>query len=150
MRAVLGVVVAFACAAKALVSAQDIVPTLEVNTIISDDAFRGAGARERSRRVVITDCRRISRTSQSCRAGAYLTADHASFWERRVRFEFVDRASADGGPLWWGQVASGDVLERLYVTTLYLTITRITRFPDGAFTVTVPRRPPESDPGLHY
>ena len=42
------------------------------------------------------------------------------------------------------------MLERLYVTTLYLTITRITRFPDGAFTVTVPRRPPESDPGLHY
>lgn len=121
-------------------SAQDATWGPEINTVVPRAVLAPSGSRPDECRVVIANCRRISRTAQICRAGAYLLVDHAAFWERRVRFELVQRELEDGGSVWWGQVdIGGDVLVRLYVTMRDLTVTRVTHFPGEGYTVTVPR-----------
>lgn len=136
-------------AASPFASAQDAEWGPETNTVVGRAALQQAGSGLREHRVVISDCRRIAPRVRSCRAGAYPLADHVVIWERRVRFQFVQRELADGGPLWWGQVDHGaGVLERLYITLRDLTVTRITRVPGEGHTVTVPRVLPDSDLGL--
>lgn len=121
----------------------------ETNTFVSVSALAQARARSQPFRVVIENCRRVSRTAQICRAGRYLLVDHAAHWQQRVRFEFVHREHADGGPLWWGQVTlGGGVLERLYITAGEVTVTRITRFPREGYTVSVPRDTREEEAEL--
>ncbi len=108
-------------------SAQDATWGPEINTVVRRSVPERSDSRPHEYRVVVANCRRVSRTAQTCRAGAYPLVDHATFWERRVRFELVQRELEDGGPVWWGQVdIGGDVLVRLYVTMRDLTVTRVT------------------------